>query len=119
MTSPTTISSPSGTAIGVPVESASREISARLGRSRGGQGIPPRPVTSIVLDPRSPKNARTLYAGVFDEGVFKSTDDGKTWTLKKTGLGHPRNLRVYRVVLHRDGTLFAVICAKRPAAGSR
>jgi photosystem II stability/assembly factor-like uncharacterized protein len=81
------------------------------------RGIPPKAVTSIVLDPRSPKNARTLYAGVFDEGVFKSTDDGQTWTLKKTGLGHPSNLRVYRVILHRDGTLFAIICAKRPAAG--
>ena len=81
------------------------------------QGLPRKPVTSIVLDPRSPKDARTLYAGVFDEGVFKSTDDGKTWTLKKNGLGHPDNLRVYRVILHRDGTLFAIICAKRPAAG--
>jgi len=81
------------------------------------EGLPPKPITSIVLDPRSPKNARTLYAGVFDEGICKSTDDGKTWTLEKTGLGHPDNLRVYRVMLHRDGTLFAVICAKRPAAG--
>jgi hypothetical protein len=83
------------------------------------EGLPRKPVTSIVLDPTSPKNARTLYAGVFDEGVFKSTDDGKTWTLKKTGLGHPDNMRVYRVILHRDGTLFAVICAKRPAPASR
>ncbi|MBI5385909.1 MAG: hypothetical protein HZA90_14620 [Verrucomicrobia bacterium] len=81
------------------------------------QGIPPRPVTSVVLDPRSAMNARTLYAGVFDEGVFKSTDDGKTWTLKKSGLGHPNNMRVYRVILHADGTLFAVICAKRPTSG--
>jgi hypothetical protein len=74
-------------------------------------------VTSVVLDPQSPKTARTLYAGVFDAGVFKSTDDGRTWTLKNTGLGHPHNLRVSRVSLHADGTLFAVICAKRPAAG--
>ncbi len=81
------------------------------------QGLPPRPVTSIVLDPRSPKNARTLYAGVFLEGVYKSTDDGKTWTLKKNGLGHPLNMRVSRVILHRDGTLFAMICAARPAQG--
>ena len=81
-----------------------------------GTGLPARPVTSIVLDPQSPKNARTLYAAVFDEGVFKSTDDGRTWTLKKTGLGHPQNMRVYRVSLHADGTLFAVICAKRPGA---
>jgi photosystem II stability/assembly factor-like uncharacterized protein len=81
----------------------------------GAQGLPLRPVTSIVLDPRSPKNARTLYAGVFLEGVYKSTDDGRTWTLKKTGLGHPLNMRVSRVVLHQDGTLFAMICAMRPA----
>ncbi len=81
------------------------------------QGIPPKPVTSIVLDPKSPKNARTLYAGVFMEGVYKSTDDGKTWTLKKNGLGHPQNMRVYRVILHKDGTVFAMVCAKRPAYG--
>jgi photosystem II stability/assembly factor-like uncharacterized protein len=80
-------------------------------------GIPLKPVTSIVLDPGSPKNARTLYAGVFMEGVYKSTDDGKTWTLMKQGLGHPMNMRIYRVILHKDGTLFAVICAKRPAGG--
>ncbi len=81
----------------------------------GAQGIPLRPVTSIALDPNSPKGARTLYAGVFMEGVYKSTDDGATWTLKKDGLGHPKNMRVYRVFLHKDRTLFAVVCAKRPA----
>jgi len=81
------------------------------------QGLPQRPVTSIVLDPRSPRNTRTLYAGVFMKGVYKSTDDGRTWTLKKNGLGHPLNLRVSRVILHKDGTLFAIICAMRPAQG--
>ncbi len=81
------------------------------------QGIPPQPVTSIVLDPKSPRGARTLYAGVFMEGVYKSTDDGKTWVLKKQGLGDPKNMRVSRVFLHADGTLFAMICAKRPAQG--
>lgn len=78
------------------------------------KGIPERPVTSIVVDPRSPKGSRTLYAGVFSEGVYKSADDGKTWTLKKEGLGDPANMRVSRVFLHGDGTLFAMICAKRP-----
>jgi photosystem II stability/assembly factor-like uncharacterized protein len=81
------------------------------------QGLPPRPVTSIVLDPKSPKGSRTLYAGVFMQGVYKSSDDGKTWTLKSHGLGHPQNMRVSRVILHADGTLFAMVCAKRPAAG--
>jgi photosystem II stability/assembly factor-like uncharacterized protein len=81
------------------------------------EGLPKRPVTSIVLDPRSPKDHRTLYAGVFLEGVYKSIDDGKTWTLKKNGLGHPKNMRVSRVILHKDGTLFAMICAMRPGGG--
>ena len=81
------------------------------------EGIPLRPVTSIVLDPRSPKGSRTLYAGVFMEGAYKSTDDGKTWTLKKNGLGHAQNMRVSRVILHQDGTLFAMICAMRPGPG--
>jgi len=81
------------------------------------RGIPPRPVTSVVLDPRTGANARTLYAGVFMAGVYKSTDDGRTWTLKNNGLGHPNNMRVYRVILHADGTLFAIVCAKRAARG--
>jgi photosystem II stability/assembly factor-like uncharacterized protein len=81
------------------------------------KGLPPRPVTGIVLDRTSPKNSRTLYAGVFMEGVYRSTDDGKTWTLKKNGLGDPQNRRVSRVILHKDGTLFAMICAMRPARG--
>lgn len=79
------------------------------------RGVPERPVTSIVLDPKSRQNARTLYAGVFMDGVYKSTDDGKTWTRKSKGLGHPENMRVYRVILHDDGTLYAMICAKRSA----
>jgi photosystem II stability/assembly factor-like uncharacterized protein len=81
------------------------------------QGLPLRPVTGIVVDPKSSKNARTLYAGVFMEGVHKSTDDGRTWTLKKNGLGDSQNMRVSRVILHKDGTLFAMICAMRSARG--
>jgi photosystem II stability/assembly factor-like uncharacterized protein len=81
------------------------------------QGLPRKPVTSVVLDPKSPKNSRTLYASVFDEGVFKSTDDGKTWVLKKSGLGDPENMRAYRVILHRDGTLFCVSSGKRAGDG--
>ncbi|NOZ86202.1 MAG: hypothetical protein GXP49_08035 [Deltaproteobacteria bacterium] len=75
-------------------------------------GLPEAPVTSIVLDPASPKELRTLYAGVFGRGVYKSTDDGKTWTNVSNGLGDPSNMRVYRVALHRDGTLFALITGR-------
>jgi hypothetical protein len=78
-----------------------------------GEGLPAAPATSIVLDPRSPKGNRTLYAGVFDHGVYKSVDDGRTWVKRSNGLGSPENMRVYGVILHKDGTLFALITAKR------
>jgi len=78
-----------------------------------GKGLPEAPATSIVLDPNSPEGNRTLYVSIFDHGVYKSTDDGKTWTKKSRGLGAPSNMRVYRVLLHQDGTLFALITAKR------
>src|SRR5262249_26387875 len=31
-----------------------------------GSGMPGKPVTSIVIDPRSAKGSRTLYAGIFE-----------------------------------------------------
>jgi photosystem II stability/assembly factor-like uncharacterized protein len=95
----------------VPAIGAPSSLSASKG------ALPLKAVTSIVLDPRSPKGARTLYAGVFDAGVFKSVDDGNTWVCRTNGLGSPLNLRVSKLLLHQDGTLFAMICAKRPAAG--
>jgi photosystem II stability/assembly factor-like uncharacterized protein len=76
-------------------------------------GLPARACTSIVLDPTSPKGARTLYASFFEEGVFKSTDDGATWTKIGRGLGAPEDMRVYRLIRHQDGTLFALVTAKR------
>ncbi len=78
-----------------------------------GEGLPKGPATSIVLHPESPAGSRTLYVSIFEEGVYKSTDGGKTWRKKSRGLGASDNMRVYRVVLHQDGTLFALITAKR------
>jgi photosystem II stability/assembly factor-like uncharacterized protein len=76
------------------------------------EGLVEEPVTSIVLDPNSEKNARTLYAALFEAGVFKSVDDGKTWTNKSKGLGEPeKNMRACRLILHNDGTLFCLVTA--------
>lgn len=74
-------------------------------------GLPKAPATAIVVDPKSPKEARILYAGFFGDGVYKSINGGKTWAAKNTGLGDPTNLRVCRVQLHPDGTLFALVTA--------
>jgi len=76
------------------------------------EGLPGKPVTSIILDPRSPKGARVLYASAFEAGVYKSVDGGKTWVKKSKGLGAPGvNERACRLILHKDGTLFCLVTA--------
>jgi photosystem II stability/assembly factor-like uncharacterized protein len=76
------------------------------------QGLPAKSMTSIVLDPRSPKEARVLYVAAFEGGVFKSVDGGETWADKSEGLGAPdTNMRACRLILHTDGTLFCLVTA--------
>jgi photosystem II stability/assembly factor-like uncharacterized protein len=75
----------------------------------GGGELPAAPVTTLVLDPKSPADSRTLYAGILGRGVYKSTDDGKTWTNKSAGLGAPEHLSIWRLDLHPDGTLLCGI----------
>lgn len=74
--------------------------------------LPVAPATSIVVDPKSPADAHTLYAGFFERGVYKSADGGKSWGAKNEGLGTSDNLRVTRVQFHPDGALFALVTAK-------
>ena len=81
-------------------------------------GLPSAAVVSVVLDPRSPAGNRTLYASVFNHGVYKSVDGGSSWRLASNGLGSKADLRVCRLQLHRDGTLFALITA-RISAGNQ
>ena len=75
------------------------------------QGLPLAPTTSVVVDPHSPADLRTLYAGVFGQGVYRSDNGGAAWAPKNNGLGSDTNRRVFRVIVHADGTLFAVITA--------
>jgi len=78
------------------------------------EGLPGSCVISVVLDPRSPKGRRTLYASVWEHGVYKSVDDGATWTSRSAGLGAPGvNMRTCRLILHPDGTLFCLVTALR------
>jgi len=78
------------------------------------EGLPGKPIVSVVVDPKSPKGKRTLYASAFEDGVYKSTDDGRTWVKKSQGLGAPGvNMRACRIILHPDGTLFCLVTALR------
>lgn len=71
-------------------------------------------VVSVVLDPDSPVDSRTLYASLFDQGVFRSDDGGLHWRPWSEGLGIPGvNMRVCRLHLHSDGTLFCLVTGQR------
>jgi photosystem II stability/assembly factor-like uncharacterized protein len=76
------------------------------------RGLPPKPITSVIVDPKSPKGSRTLYASAFEDGVYRSTDGGKTWVKASEGLGAPgTNVRACRLILHPDGKLFCLVTA--------
>lgn len=80
---------------------------------KANDGLPIAPALSVVVDPLGERGRRTLYAGVFGHGVYKSINDGRSWQARNEGLGAPGNRRVARVHLHKDGTLFALVTALR------
>ena len=81
-------------------------------------GLPPKPITSVVVDPKSPQDNRTLYISAFEDGVYKSTNGGQSWVKKSSGLGAPSiNMRTCRIILHPDGTLFCLVTALREEDG--
>jgi hypothetical protein len=67
------------------------------------------PATSIVIDPESAPGNRTLYVSVYSKGVFKSTDDGKTWQLKNNGI--EENTCAFELTLTGKGVLFLTVSA--------
>ena len=46
-------------------------------------GLSSEAIWSLAIDPQTPT---TLYTGTFYNGVYKSTDGGKTWNLFNDGL---------------------------------
>ena len=67
-------------------------------------GVP----TDLILDPHSPVGERTLYAAFVGKGVYKSTDDGKSWTAKNNGIAG--NMNAWQLILLPDGTLYLLVC---------
>jgi len=75
-------------------------------------GVP----TSVVVDPTSPVNSRTLYVSVLHKGVMKSTDGGNTWHAVNTGFNMYNvspdgniNLNAWMLKRMPDGTLYCAI----------
>jgi len=74
-------------------------------------GMPDNAVpTHIVLDPDSPAGARRLYVAAFNHGVYRSENDGRSWTLANRGID-PSNLYAWRLALTADGALY--LCVAR------
>jgi photosystem II stability/assembly factor-like uncharacterized protein len=74
-------------------------------------GIPLSPITHILLDPSSPQGSRTLYACAFGHGIYKSTDNGKTWIAKNAGIQGQSPL-VWRITPSKDGSLYLVLARR-------
>ena len=75
------------------------------------QGMPQTSITHILLDPASPASARTLYACAFGRGVYKSTDNGASWTLKNQGIEGEAPF-AWRLTRADDGTLYLVVARR-------
>ncbi len=80
------------------------------------EGLPPTAATHILLDRRSPANARTLYVAGFGRGVYKSTDGGRTWALKNNGIAGKEPF-AWRLAQDSKGTLY-LVAARRSEDGS-
>ena len=63
----------------------------------------------------SPVGKLTLYACGFGRGVYKSIDNGKTWTLKNNGIEKKQPF-AWRLTRAEDGTLYLVV-ARRSERG--
>ena len=81
-----------------------------------GEGMPPTAATHILLDPASPDSARVLYVAGFGRGVFKSTDGGRHWTLRNTGIEGAQPF-AWRMARDGTGALYLVV-ARRSDDGS-
>ncbi len=82
---------------------------------KSNDGMPETAPTHILLDPTSPLQARVLYVAAMGKGVYKSTNGGKSWSLKNSGIQGAEPL-AWRLARASDGTLY-VLVARRSEHG--
>jgi photosystem II stability/assembly factor-like uncharacterized protein len=81
------------------------------GIRRNEQSLPTGAYTRIILDPSSPAGNRTLYIAGPPGGVFKSVDNGRTWTRKMNGVGE--NTFSFDLDLASGGALYQTVMKTR------
>lgn len=79
-------------------------------------GMPSTAATHIVLDPKSPKEARVLYVAAFGRGVYKSVDGGKNWSSKNDGILGKEPF-AYRLTLDGAGGIYLVVARRSTDGG--
>ena len=79
-----------------------------------GTGLPSDSITHILLDPSSPAGNGTLYVCAFGRGVYKSTDNGLTWTAKNNGITGEEPF-AWRITSSQDGSLYLVVARRNEA----
>jgi photosystem II stability/assembly factor-like uncharacterized protein len=80
------------------------------------QGMPETAPTSLLLDPASPSGNRTLWAATMGHGVYRSIDDGRTWSPVIHGIKQ-HNALAWRLERGQSGVLYVLI-ARRSEDGS-
>ncbi len=83
---------------------------------RSTKGMVETAPTHIIMDPKSPVDARVLYVTGYGTGVWKSVDGGKSWTLKNNGIDGKEPF-AWRLAMDKSGVLYLVV-ARRSDDGS-
>lgn len=73
--------------------------------------------THILIDHDSDPKNRTLYACAFGKGVYKSIDNGKSWSLKNNGIEGDEPFAWRIIKKEYDGELFLIV-SRRGEDGS-
>jgi len=72
-------------------------------------GLPEHAIcTDLLIDTDSPENTRTLYVSIFNLGVYKSTDNGKSWVKSSKGLKDNR----YAWEIRQNGKRIYLMCVR-------
>jgi len=80
------------------------------------EGMEQTAATHVLLDPKSSPDSRTLYVCGFGRGVYKSTDGGRHWALKNTGLEGAEPF-AWRIIPDSKGRLYLLV-VRRSSDGS-
>jgi photosystem II stability/assembly factor-like uncharacterized protein len=72
---------------------------------------------SLIIDPSGSVGSRTMYALLYKNGVYKSTDSGQNWTAKNNGFVDSQYLETLVMAPGDTDTLYAGCTLKKDGSG--